>query len=224
MTARLRLLLVAALLAVAPLPGAAVQPDEVLDDTVLEERARDISGGLRCLVCRNESIDESNAELARDLRLLVRERLVLQKLEAVAEILPEVAPPGTDTEAVAALIAAEREAVARAPRPWEELAATLDLPVATVAALSQAADARLAAEEANEEVVAFIVERYGEYVLLRPTLGGANIVLWAAGPILLLLAAALAFTYLRRRSRAAAPTEDALTEAEQARLRELMSD
>jgi cytochrome c-type biogenesis protein CcmH len=54
----------------------AVQPDEVLDDPVLEERAREISEGLRCLVCQNESIDESNAALARDLRLLVRERLV----------------------------------------------------------------------------------------------------------------------------------------------------
>lgn len=54
----------------------AVQPDEILDDPVLEERARELSKGIRCLVCRNESIDESNAELARDLRLLVRERLV----------------------------------------------------------------------------------------------------------------------------------------------------
>ena len=54
----------------------AVQPDEMLDDPVLEDRAREISKGLRCLVCRNESIDESNAELARDLRLLVRERLL----------------------------------------------------------------------------------------------------------------------------------------------------
>ena len=57
-------------------PLWAVQPDEILDDPVLETRARSISEGLRCLVCRNESIDESNAELARDLRLLVRERLV----------------------------------------------------------------------------------------------------------------------------------------------------
>ena len=53
-------------------PAYAVQPDEVLDDPVLEERARSLSEGLRCLVCRNESIDESNADLARDLRLLVR--------------------------------------------------------------------------------------------------------------------------------------------------------
>ena len=54
----------------------AVQPDEVLDDPALEARARVLSRELRCLVCRNESIDESDATLARDLRLLVRERLV----------------------------------------------------------------------------------------------------------------------------------------------------
>jgi cytochrome c-type biogenesis protein CcmH len=54
----------------------AVQPDEVLDDPVLEKRARDLSQGLRCPVCRNESIDESNAELSRELRILLRERLV----------------------------------------------------------------------------------------------------------------------------------------------------
>ncbi|MBC6438269.1 MAG: cytochrome c-type biogenesis protein CcmH [Rhodobacteraceae bacterium] len=59
-----------------PMAAAAVHPDEVLDDPALEARARDISKGLRCLVCRNESIDESTAELARDLRLLVRERLM----------------------------------------------------------------------------------------------------------------------------------------------------
>lgn len=54
----------------------AVEPDEVLDDPKLEERAREISKGLRCVVCQNESIDASNADLAKDLRLLVRERLV----------------------------------------------------------------------------------------------------------------------------------------------------
>ena len=54
----------------------AVQPDEQLADPVLEARAREISAGLRCLVCQNQSIDDSNAPLARDLRLLVRERLV----------------------------------------------------------------------------------------------------------------------------------------------------
>jgi cytochrome c-type biogenesis protein CcmH len=54
----------------------AVEPDEILADPALEARARDISRGLRCLVCQNQSIDDSNAELARDLRILVRDRLV----------------------------------------------------------------------------------------------------------------------------------------------------
>ena len=69
-----RLLLILCLI-LAP-PAWAVQPDEVLDDPVLESRAREISAGLRCPVCQSESIDESNATLSRDLRLLVRERLV----------------------------------------------------------------------------------------------------------------------------------------------------
>lgn len=67
------LIVVAALLAA---PVLAVQPDEVLSDPALESRAREISAELRCLVCQNQSIDDSEAELARDLRLLVRERLV----------------------------------------------------------------------------------------------------------------------------------------------------
>ncbi|MDF2974910.1 MAG: cytochrome, partial [Microvirga sp.] len=54
----------------------AVQPGEVLKDPALEKRAREISAGLRCLVCQNQSIDDSDAQLAKDLRLLVRERLV----------------------------------------------------------------------------------------------------------------------------------------------------
>lgn len=58
------------------LPALAVQPDEVLDDPVLEERARDLSKDLRCVVCQNENIDSSHAGVARDLRILVRERLV----------------------------------------------------------------------------------------------------------------------------------------------------
>jgi cytochrome c-type biogenesis protein CcmH len=69
----MRLLLILCVLAA---PVWAVQPDEVLNDPALEARARALSKDLRCLVCRNESIDESNAELARDLRILVRERLL----------------------------------------------------------------------------------------------------------------------------------------------------
>jgi cytochrome c-type biogenesis protein CcmH len=77
----LRQLLGVALLAaaLAPMPAAtpalAVEPDEKLDDPQLEQRARDLSEHIRCLVCQNESIDESNADLAKDLRLLVRERI-----------------------------------------------------------------------------------------------------------------------------------------------------
>lgn len=68
-------LVVFAGMAIAAPPVRAVEPDEILKDPVLEARARKLSAGLRCLVCQNQSIDDSNAPLARDLRLLVRERL-----------------------------------------------------------------------------------------------------------------------------------------------------
>lgn len=63
------------LAALAPLPALAVNPDEMLKDPALEQRARELSAQLRCMVCQNQSIDDSNAELAKDLRLLVRERI-----------------------------------------------------------------------------------------------------------------------------------------------------
>ena len=71
------LLLIALLIGVsaAPPSARAVEPDEMLDDPKLEARARKISQGLRCMVCQNENIDESNAPLAKDLRILLRERL-----------------------------------------------------------------------------------------------------------------------------------------------------
>ncbi|MFN4091003.1 MAG: cytochrome c-type biogenesis protein [Alphaproteobacteria bacterium] len=80
----LALVLAAALLAFAP-TARAVQPDEVLADPVLEQRARVLGRELRCLVCQNQSLDDSNADLARDLRLLVRERL--QAGDSDAEVL-----------------------------------------------------------------------------------------------------------------------------------------
>lgn len=137
-------------------PLLALEPDEVLDDPKLEERARDISAGLRCLVCRNESIDESNADLARDMRLLVRERLI--------------------------------------------------------------------AGDSNDEVVQFIVDRYGEYVLLNPRVTGSNLVLWLAGPGMLLIGAGIGWAYLRRRGRAEDDQIDPLDENEAERLREIMKD
>ena len=71
----MRRLLLASAFLVAAFPAFAVNPDEVLADPALEARARALSAELRCMVCQNQSIDDSNAELARDLRLLVRERL-----------------------------------------------------------------------------------------------------------------------------------------------------
>ncbi|ASM72599.1 MULTISPECIES: cytochrome c-type biogenesis protein [Roseobacteraceae] len=148
-----RLVMILMLLAA---PVWAVEPGEVLDNPALEARAREISQGLRCLVCRNESIDESHAPLARDLRLLVRERLV--------------------------------------------------------------------AGDTNAETVDFIVARYGEYVLLRPQATGANWLLWAAGPIMLLLALLAAGVYVRGRSRASEPQDQALSAEESRRLAEILDE
>jgi len=134
-------------------PAWSVQPDEILEDPVLEARARELSRELRCLVCRNESINDSNAELARDLRLLVRERLT--------------------------------------------------------------------AGDSDREVVAYVVDRYGEFVLLRPTGDGSNLALWLAGPAMLVIALAISFVYLRRRSGARSCERD-LSNTERARLRELL--
>ena len=77
-------MVVAVLIALALWPAAtgAVEPDERLDDPVLEERARELSKELRCLVCQNQSIDDSDADLARELRLLVRQRLVAGDTDA----------------------------------------------------------------------------------------------------------------------------------------------
>ena len=146
-----KLLLLLMLLAA---PVWAVQPDEVLDDPVLEERAREISAGLRCPVCRNESIDDSNAPISRELRLMVRERLV--------------------------------------------------------------------AGDTDQEVVDFVVSRYGEFVLLRPDTRGWNIVLWLAAPALLILGLLIAFVNVRRR--AAARPAEGLSAEEQARLDELLKE
>ena len=135
-------------------PAAAVQPDEVLSDPALEARAREISQDLRCLVCRNQSIDDSNAGLARDLRILVRERLV-----------------AGDTDA---------------------------------------------------EVRQFLVDRYGEFVLLKPPFSAANAALWLFPAAAFLGGLGIVAVYLRRRGWAAtpaAPPPDApLTDDEKRRL------
>jgi len=134
-------------------PLWAVQPDEVLSDPALEARAREISKELRCPVCQNESIDESNAPISRELRILLRERLSLG--------------------------------------------------------------------DTDSEVIDFIVARYGEFVLLEPTKTGANLVLWLAAPIMLLLAAGAGYATVRARS--SAKPDDDLSDEEKARLEEILN-
>jgi len=111
----------------------AVTPREMLTDPVLEGRARAISQGLRCLVCQNQSIDDSNAELAHDLRVLVRERLV--------------------------------------------------------------------AGDSDAEVVQYIVDRYGQFVLLKPPVEPSTYLLWLSPAIVLLLGLAGIVAYFARRRR-----------------------
>lgn len=144
-----RLWLLLALLAglLATGPALAVSPDEMLDDPALEARARDISAGLRCLVCQNQSIDDSDAELARDLRLLVRERLV--------------------------------------------------------------------AGDSDADVEQYLVDRYGEYVLLNPRLNSHTVLLWAAAPALLGLGLVI---LLVARRRVGAPSAGGLSPEEAAAL------
>ena len=141
---------VAALL-LSPVPAFAVNPDEVLADPGLEARARALSEGLRCMVCQNQSIDDSDADLARDLRLLVRQRIM--------------------------------------------------------------------AGDSDEQVIDYIVSRYGEFVLLKPRVGPRTYLLWGA-PILLLLAGG-AFMALSARSRRR-PENAALSAEEKAALEAIL--
>ena len=146
-------LLLAAVVLMTWWPAAAVEPNEMLADPALEARAREISRGLRCVVCQNESIDESSADLAHDLRVLVRERLV--------------------------------------------------------------------AGDSDEQVLQYIVDRYGDFVLLRPPVKPETYVLWASPAILLMIAAVLIAIYLRRHRRIGAAPRP-LTAEEQARVDALL--
>ena len=148
----IRKFLLVLLILLAPLPALAVNPDEILADPVLEERARNLSVNLRCMVCQNQSIDDSNAELARDLRVLVRERL-------------------------------------------------------------QQGDT-------DEEVIDYVVSRYGEFVLLKPRFSLRTMLLWTAPALLLGIGGIVLVLMARGRLRARAPAP--LSAEEEARINELL--
>ncbi len=133
----------------------AVEPDEILADSVLEARARSISKILRCLVCQNQSIDDSNAGLARDLRILLRERLT--------------------------------------------------------------------AGDSDETAIAYIVDRYGDFVLLRPPMKPSTYVLWFAPAVIFVLGLTGLMFYFRRRKTAPAATSS-LSDAERQRVAALLDD
>lgn len=138
--------------------ASAVEPGEVLADPALEARARALTVGLRCIVCQNQSVDESHAPLARDLRLLVRERIT--------------------------------------------------------------------AGDTDDQVLAYVVARYGEFALLKPRFAAHTLILWLA-PLVILLAT-IAYLLVRMRSRTAdataEPAADPLTPDQERRIAELMAD
>ncbi len=150
---RLGLTLAVLLTALWAAPGWAVEPDEILDDPVLEARARALSQEIRCLVCQNEPIDSSNADLARDLRILVRERLV--------------------------------------------------------------------AGDSDDDVKAFLVARFGDYVLLDPPMKLTTYALWF-GPALILLLGGLGVFLFFSGARRAPSVAAALSTEERARLDRLL--
>jgi cytochrome c-type biogenesis protein CcmH len=133
----------------------AVEPDEMLADPVLEARARAISQELRCVVCQNQSIDDSNAPLAHDMRVLVRERVKLG--------------------------------------------------------------------ETDDQVRAFLVRRYGNFVLLRPPLQPDTIVLWFSPLLFLGIGAALVWGYFRAMKHQAAQATP-LSDAEEQELKRLVEE
>ena len=142
------------LLLLAPLAASAVQPDEIMTDPRLEARARALSAQLRCMVCQNESIDESHADLARDLRVLVRERL-------------------------------------------------------------QAGDS-------DDQIRAFLVRRYGDFILLKPPFNPETWLLWGA-PFLILLTGGCIILVARRRQNSLLSANN-LSEAERAKLEAMLGE
>ncbi|MEP3706999.1 cytochrome c-type biogenesis protein CcmH [Tateyamaria sp.] len=134
----------------------ALDPSEMLDDPVLEARARGLDHALRCVVCQSESVASSNAQWAIDTRRVIREQV--------------------------------------------------------------------AAGQSDVQIVDFFVERYGEFVLMNPRPSGSNWLLWAAGPLMFLLAAGIGFGYLRTRASAPVTSDAALSADEAKRLRKILDE
>lgn len=139
-------------------PAFAVQPDEILDDPALEARARVVGKDLRCLVCQNQSIDDSDADLARDLRVLVRERIV--------------------------------------------------------------------AGDSNQEVIDYVVSRYGDFVLLNPPLKLKTYALWFGPGIIIAFGLFAVFIFFRRRGGGDVATSkhEGLSATEQEKLAKLLGE
>lgn len=142
-----------AAVALAPLSARAVEPDEILPDAKLEAKARSLSAELRCMVCQNESIDDSHAPLAKDLRLLIRERLK--------------------------------------------------------------------AGDSDDAIRAYLVRRYGDFILLKPPLNAETALLWAA-PLLVLLIGGAAILLKARRKQAILLAAVRLSESEGEKLKSLL--
>ncbi len=142
------------LLTLFAFPAQAVEPAELLPDPALEARAREIGRALRCVVCQNQSIDDSAAEVARDMRRAVRERIT--------------------------------------------------------------------AGDRDEQVFAYMVARYGDYVLLKPPFKAGTWVLWLGGPIVLIVAGGLLLIAARRRK--PIPPPEPLSDEEQRRLKALLKN
>ena len=146
-------LIVLLMVLAAPEGALSVQPDEILKDPALETRARDLSRELRCMVCQNQSIDDSEAPLARDLRLLVRERLTKG--------------------------------------------------------------------DSDQQVLDFLVSRYGAFVLLKPPLEWHTLLLWGLPPAALIAGITSLIVMARRRKTASRDTE-VLSQEEEQRLSTLV--